>query len=548
MTHGPGAPAAPVDHVLRAKPPGRFARFLDRLLGPLLAPVLLFGALGALLASRMMMPGVTVLTGTRPGASALTRAPGATYFVTGITERGDTAEPVLVRSMAEYVEKLGDRVTYGYLFDDLEQFFGEGGERAYVMRIVGDTPTTGLLTLVDRAGAPVNTVRVNAKNAGAWSTRVTVQVTDGAIANTFRVFVFYDGILVEQYLELATPAAMVTAINASSNYLTATDLASATVAPANNPAVLAATALSAGTDDRGTIVSGDYTAALASFGPELAAGAVAIPGQGAATVGAGLIAHAKAFRRIAILAPPIASTTASRKTIANGLRSTSGSEFAGLFGPWVKVSDGAGGTRTIPPEGYVAGVRARTIRVTGAWRAPAGQIAIARHVVGLESDESLTRAELDDLATSRVNTIVVKAGAVRNYGWRSLSLDESVLELLMARDLMNVLAMLGEAALEQFVFRPVDGRGILFGEVEAELRAILEPIRAAGGLYERLDPETGAVIDPGYLIDTGPGVNTPEVLGNNEVRANVSIRVSPAAELITLSIVAVGFDVALAAQ
>lgn len=188
-------------------------------------------------------------------------------------------------------------------------------------------------------------------------------------------------------------------------------------------------------------------------------------------------------------------------------------------------------------------MRARAFREAGPYRAPAGEIAVSKFVTGTEG-AVLTAANVNDLADARVNPIRTMAGTVRLYGWRSLSVDEVNYKLLTARDTLNVVAMRAEAALEQFVHRPVDGRGLLFGEIEAELVAILDPMRAAGGLYELIDDE-GNRVDPGYVIDSGPSVNTPEVLANNEVRANVAIRISPAAELITITVTKVAFDAPL---
>jgi hypothetical protein len=538
-------PIAPVPHVCRpVKARGRIGKRVEALLGALIAPFLVLGALGALLGSRLMAVGVVVETGARPGASAAFRRPGSTYFVSGLTERGDTANPVLLRSMAEYDEKLGGRVTYGFLYDDLTTYFAEGGERAYVARAVGAGATVGTRTLVDRAGAPLNTLRIDAKNAGAWSANVTVEVQDGAIANTFRILVYLAGELIETYYELTTPADAATQINARSPLIVATNLGSATAAPNNNPAVLAPAALSAGTDDRASVVAGTYTAALARFGPELGSGIVAIPGQTSAAVGAGLIAHGKANRRIVAVAPAVGQTVAAAKAAATALRATAGSEFAGLFYPWLTIPDGAGGSRTIPPEGYVAAMRARAFREAGPYRAPAGEIAVSKFVTGTEG-AVLTAANVNDLADARVNPVRVMAGTVRLYGWRSLSVDEVNYKLLTGRDTLNIVAMRAEAALEQFVHRPVDGRGLLFGEIEAELVAILDPMRAAGGLYEMSDDD-GNRIDPGYVIDSGPSVNTAEVLANNEVRAQVAIRISPAAELITITVTKVAFDAPLA--
>src|SRR3954452_23952428 len=136
------------------------------------------------------MPVTTVRIGPRPGASDLGDAPGATYFTIGLTDRGDTTKAVLVHSLSDFVEKFGPRVTYGAVYDDLEAYFNEGGTQAYVARVVGPAAALATLTLVDRSGgAGVATWRVDAASPGAWGAGLSVQVDDGAAANTFKLTV-----------------------------------------------------------------------------------------------------------------------------------------------------------------------------------------------------------------------------------------------------------------------------------------------------------------------------------------------------------------------
>ena len=489
------------------------------------------------------MPGVIVETGFDAGGAQVDAVPGETYFVAGLTERGDTVNAVLVRSMSEYAEKLGARVTYGAIYDDLAAFFAEGGARAYVARVVGGAATVGTLTLNDRAGTPAATLRLDALNAGAWSSRVIVQVDDGAVDDTFKITVLFDGQIVETYGDLASPAAAVTAINAASTYVAATNLGSATAAPDNNPAVVAATALSAGADDRASVIAGDLTtAANARFTRDLGPGVIAFPGYAAGTVGAGLKAHAKTNRRIALLAPAVGQSVSQARAANAALRSTD-AEYYSFEYPWVQTPDGAGGVRTISPEGFRAGRRAATLRAYGPWRAPAGAVGEAQYVAGVE--KTLTRAEIDSLTDDAVNTIRVINGVPRLYGWRSGSLDVNR-RFLTGTDVLNIVAHQAEQTLEKYVLRTVDARGLLLAEMAGDLRDILEPMRAAGGLYERVSA-AGDIVDPGYVIDTGPSVNPPSQLALGEVSAEVAVRVSPLAELIRLKVTKVAFDAPLAA-
>lgn len=483
------------------------------------------------------MPGVTVTTSTRSGPVGGGAPNSGQYFAVGICERGDTAKAVLVRSMTEFERLFGTRQSYGSLYDDVRTFFEEGGSRAWIARVVGPAASIGTLSLVDRSGgAGLATLRVDAQNAGAWATGLTVEVRDGTTPNTFRLL-FALGALVEDYNNLTDPAAAVQQVNATSALVRLAALANATAAPGNNPMVVAPSALVGGTDDRASVTDAMRVAALARFTPDLGDGAVAIPGSTGATVWTGLDAAAKAGRRVAILAGARGDTVSGLTTAA----ATMNTEYAGLFAPWILVPDGAGGQRAVSPEGYVAACRARAHEEGGPFRAPGGELAKAAYVVGV--DQAFSRAEGDALDLGRVNAIRVIASTIRLYGWRSLSQDEANYSMLTGRDALNRLVVEGEKRLEQFVFRPIDSRGQLLSAIAGELIGMVQPY-SGSGLYERRDAD-GAVLDPGYRVQADSELNPLEQLARNEVRARVSVRVAPTGALITLNIVKAGVTAAI---
>jgi hypothetical protein len=476
-------------------------------------------------------PGVSVTTTTRIGPTAPLRAPSGKYFVVGLTERGSTSAAVEVRGMADVEALMGGRVTYGAVWDNLKSYFDEGGQAAYVSRVVGPAASVGTLTLVDRAGSPVNTLRVDAQNPGAWSSNLTVQVLDGSTPTTFRIVVALSGVTVEDKNNLANPAAAVLAFQ-DSPYVRVTDLGSATVAPNNNPAVLAATALSAGADDRASVTTTHYTAALAKFTKDLGDGAVAIPGQNGSTVWGAIITHCAANNRIGLLANTRTRAIADQLTDANNLNT----EFAGMFAPWIKVPDGSGGTRVISPEGYVAACRSRAHDSVGPWRAPAGEIAVARNI--LDVDVRYTATEGAQLNDGRVNVIRSIASSVRLYGWRSLSANTRSYYFLKDRDFLNYLVVRAEALLEQYVFETIDQKGQLLSSVNGALVGMCLPLAQANAFFPMVDG-AGNLVDPGYEVDTGSNVNTSASIANNEIRARLSVRISPTGERISLNIVKV---------
>lgn len=475
------------------------------------------------------MPGVSVQTLTRTGPVAPNIAPSGQVFMVGLAERGQTTAPELVRGVADFQAKFGTRVSYSHLYDNIATFFEEGGAQAWVVRVVGPAATAGTVTLLDRQTVGEATIKVDAIGAGAWSDDVDLVVSD--VASGTEVAVVYQGTTVERHVG-ATIETLVSAINTSA-YVTATNQGSDASPDADKLPKAGTFNLSAGSDDRASVTATHYETALGLFDPSLGDGAVAIPGVGA-SVHSALLTHCRNNnRRIALLSAAETATTNDLTSAAAGLNS----EFGGLFAPWVQISTPSGAAYT-SPEGYVAGVRNRAHVEAGPWRAPAGQIAVARSVIGLRQDYS--RAVGDTLDAAKVNAIrLIGGNTVRLYGWRSLSNDVDNFSMLSARDTLNNVVVGAEARLEQFVFQTIDGKGQLLSTISGTLTGMLEPMRTAGGLYELIDA-TGKQVDNGYLVDVGPSVNTFENLARNEVKARISIRVSPTASLISVTVVKVG--------
>jgi hypothetical protein len=467
------------------------------------------------------MPGVNVTTATRTGPTAVVTAPSGQFFVAGQAERGSTTEATLLLGFADFEEYFGNRVTYSHLSDTVKTFFEEGGSKCYAVRVVGPSATKATVTLDDASSA--DTLVVTAENAGAWGADIDVVVTG---TTTKSIAIVYDGETKETFT--GTTIAEILESAAGSRWVTITSSGSASVNPLPANGTFS---LTGGTDDRSNITATHYTDALEKFTINLGDGAVAIPGIGT-TVHAGLIAHASANRRIALLDHSETATTANLITAADAVNS----EYAGLFAPWVQIST-VSGSRYIPPVGYIAAIRNRAHVEAGPFRAAAGGIAVARFVTGLKFE--YTRTEGDNLDANKVNAIRIINNSVRNYGWRSLSDDTANYALLTGRDLLNRLVTESEKRLEQFVFQTVDGRGQLLSSINGTIVGIVEPYRQAGGLFEKFDAD-GNLVDPGYLVETGTTVNTLDNLANNEVKARLSVRISPSAALISVTIVKVG--------
>ncbi len=474
------------------------------------------------------MPGVKTTTGVRAGNGTPLRVTASQAFVVGLCERGPTT-PTLVESMLDHQLVHGLKFSSGFVYDELDSAFAEGLTRAYVLRVVGPAATKGTLTLVDTAGVPAPTVRLDAKDPGAWSSDVTVVITAGTLANTFTLTLTHKAGKPAQrqeiYRNLANPAALVTAITARpSAFVTATNLGSLTAAPGNNPAILASTPLSAGTDDLAAVTFATLVSAAATIPRALGPGAITIPGYPAGDIGPGLLAACRGKLRVCPMHVDRADSTSLVKADAGALAAEVEPEHGAIFYPWAKVPDVGGGNRAIPPTGYVLGKRARAYQQVGATKPAAGAIARADYIVA--PDVELDSTTGDDLNTNNVNAIrTIQYGAnisTRIYGYRSLSTDEDNWYFLTQRDALNAIVWGIEEAIEEALFDRIDSRNKLVTRITSLCEGIVEDFRQNLDLYERR--VNGELIDPGYSIN----VTVEPAAKSATVR--LGVRLSEAAE------------------
>lgn len=493
------------------------------------------------------MPGLVIKTGAVSGPTSPGRAPASTFFVVGLAERGPVGQAVRVGSFAEFTRTFGTSTTYSTLYDAARTFFEEGGSRAYCVRVVGDAAAVGSLStpLQDRGTTPSATLAVSASSPGAWSSRVSLRVLDGATASTFRIQVMLDGDVIEDFANLKSPADAVARINDSvsaSAYIRLTNSGSANAAPQNNPAATASpVTIAAGTDDRAAIITDDYVAALELFNDGYGDGCVAIPGMGEG-VHEALVAHADAYNRIALLASERGAEKADLLATAGSLDAAR----AGLFAPWIKVPDGNGGAKVISPEPYVAAARARAHDETGPWRAAAGEVSKARWVVA--PDQTFGATDANDLDAGKVNVIVNVAAAVRNYGWRSLSEDAANWRFLSGADTINRVVTEAKRLLEPYVFAAIDDKGHLLASIAGTLEGIVKPMADLGGLFAYVEDDgRGNYVqrDPGYKVVVDDSINPRASLAENQIYAQLGLRPAPTAALVYLTVTKAAVTAAL---
>ena len=475
------------------------------------------------------MPGIKLVTSTLAGPKNSAAAPSGRGFIVGITERG-TLTPAAVRSIVEYQREFGGLTSFsGHMYRAAQTFFEEGGAELVVARAVGTTPTLATVTVVDRtAVTPLSTMRLDAANPGAWGASLTYQVTAGAVANSVNLAVFLNGSRVSYVTNKTTVADIVTALSADP-YVRAADLGAASTYPTRLPAVGGPTPLTGGNDDRATVNAAKIVTVANGIGVSYGPGAIAAPGYNATLVGAGLIAHAKANRRVAVLAGDVTSVPSDLVTMAAAL--VTDGQYGGIYGPWLVVPDGSG-TAQVSPEGFVLGVRGRVMNLSGFWQAAAGGRTAARYVLGPVTTWDAT--VIDTLADGRVNGITVVAGDTQVYGWRSMTALIDQFNLLNAQDVMNTLGGLVEDTLQQYVFDTIDGTGQLVARVKGALIGVLQPIADAGGFTGKYDADNN-LVSPPYRVEVS-------VSGETSLAATVTVRLSGVAEEIQVSLVKAAYN------
>jgi len=478
------------------------------------------------------MPGVVITTAVRTGPTSDTVRESSQAFFVGLAEKGTADEAVLVLSLAEFEEKFGGYVTYGYLHPTVQAFFEEGGTQCYIARVVGPGADIATLNLNEGGVGGSNCITLTANGPGNWSNNLKIQVLASGNKRNIK-FLYNDNQVYSTGLK-STNAELVNAINNSpvaGNYATASKLTD------DLPEVMSATALSGGDDDR-THNSVDetftaYVAALELFNDAFGPGAVSCPETH--TINTDLIAHANAYNRVAILHTASGDDADDAKAEADDLTGETGSEHAALYYPWVFTPTNVTGvTRLIPPDGFVAGARASAHNSVGPHQPAAGAIAAARFINGVEVDINKTIG--DDLDENNVNAVRIIANGVRVYGARSLSTDTENFRFISVQDTVNTVVHNANRSMEDLLFSPIDGRNALFTEIEGRLKSICEILAREGSLYPAYDGN-GALIDAGFTVKCDSSINTTAQLAEGKVTAQIGLRVAPIGDKIEVTII-----------
>jgi hypothetical protein len=467
------------------------------------------------------LPGVVVSSRSQPPSRGISTDVGA-WFVVGAAQKGPTTRAQLVRNMTEFQLYFGTRQSYSLLWDALEIFFREGGSQAYVVRVAGASAVTATKTLMDGQGTPVASLRVDAKNPGVWGNSLNVAVV---ASGSDRQIVITNGSVEVDRSPFFSDQATAVAWSLNSDWVNVVIPGGAST---QLPAAASAAALTSGADDNAGITDNQRQAALAYFTRDLGPGQVSIPGNITTANLQALVAHARAYNRQALLD---GTDTASRSTLVTQAEALQGDEYGAIFAPWVLIPGIVGNTsRTVPPSAVAAGLMARSDATQSPNVPAAGDNGRAKYAIGL-SQVAWTDTDRQLLNDDNVNVFRQISGQVTLYGYRTLmnpNGDPSWQWLSNQRLRLKITAE-AEKVAEGFLFDQIDGKGQKIAEFGGALSAVLLGYYNAGSLY-------GDTPSEAFSVDVGESVNTPTTLAAGELRAVLSMIMSPLAEVVKIEI------------
>ncbi len=179
--------------------------------------------------------------------------------------------------------------------------------------------------------------------------------------------------------------------------------------------------------------------------------------------------------------------------------------------------------RYIPTNPDVAGLMTRTAIEAYPWFSPAGeQRGIINNAIKLAYNP--TKAQRDKLYPARINSFVTKPGI-----GKLLFGDKTALSYASAFDRINVRRLF--LTIEQALERAAEAQLFELNDelTRANFRNIVEPylrdVQAKRGLF-------------GFLVVCDTSNNTPDIIDNNEFRADIFLKPAKSINFITLSFVA----------
>jgi len=482
-----------------------------------------------------LRPGVYVQETLNPVAPVVgTNATSVAAFI-GSSDRGPVT-PTLVTSWSEYTNTYGSWGTNNTLALSVFLYFANGGNSAYIKRVVAGSPALATRTLKDRAGSPADTLQLDAANVGAWGNNINVTVQDSpGVTGYFDLTVYYGGTTAANKVEsfpninMSTIDARyaVNVINSQSKYLVATDKNSEATGVTRNPSIVTNQSLASG--GNGTFPTAANIADGASAFDTVASSLILnAPGVTTAAAINVLLAYADARTDVFVVIDPINDTVANQLTLAASYTPTS---RGAVYYPAITINDPTNATpgtviAAANPGGAVVGKYAATDKSRGVFKAPAG---IGVRIAGAVSVPSLTNANLDALnsAAAPVNAIkFVPGSGIVIMGARTLKPGYADMYIPVRRSLIYLEKALVD--LTTFaVFEPNDT--VLYRRITAIVTSFLTRFWSEGGLR-------GISPDQAFFVLCDTTNNKIGTVEAGQVNIQVGVALQRPAEFVVINI------------
>jgi phage tail sheath protein FI len=349
----------------------------------------------------------------------------------GWAAKGPTDSATLVLSWADFERTFGGLYSQSLLGYAVNQFFANGGQKAYIVRLVQGPGGGGGATAAAAASVTLDgKLTVTAANPGQWANDYAIVTKKRTDDNTrFRLSLVNfklapAGVTIESFENLSMhttdPRYVVNVLKAESPLVNAAIVGSATDPPADTAftgsgAVPDSAKLIGGVD--GDVLAPNNAAFESALVPASGTGGVfyldridlfnllCVPGETTPATLSTLEQFCHARRAFLIADCAQSATVTSLQNGPDGSLTGINAINAAFYFPWLIAPDPLqqNRPRELPPCGFIAGIYARTDSSRGVWKAPAGTEASVTGASGVRT--TLTNDENGVLNPVAVNCI-----------------------------------------------------------------------------------------------------------------------------------------------
>jgi uncharacterized protein len=472
-------------------------------------------------------------------------------------------------TLAHYPVEPGTVTIHATLTGDTARTIADDGDSVLTGTNVSGTIdyTDGDWTLVFSTTAPKDTSDITADyyytvdgatftatSEGEWGDAISILISAGTIANTFKVTVYYEDSVVEKFDSLTLNSSGVDIFNKSnfvenkingvSDYVTVdveASLDSYLLTVIDTPVYL-----EGGDGDATSVVSADFIGEAYDDSYGHATGLQLFASPGAvdinllATPGWSGTDAEVAFEMISIceargdamciIDPPESLNPSEVVDWHNGAGSFTGhaaisSSYAACYWPWVEIYDAYTQSYVMtPPSGHALAVYAYTDQTAESWYAPAG-INRGRVISGINLEYDPTQGDMELLYGdgNAINPIqsFPKDGMVI-WGQRTMQRIPTALDRVNVRRLLLYMRKVIATACRALVFEPNDEKTWRwFGHL---VTPFLNDLTQRRALYD-------------FRVKCDETTNTPAVIDRNEMHAAIFLKPVKAAEFIQVDLV-----------